>query len=156
MNDRKIIVCSNVICTYSEDGGSFEGDLWWLCWPVHMFLHCDPDNAIEKLVLKLAFEAIFRERENWTVAARLYACNRFLPYFYSVAGPGSERILSRELLYHSLMPETIELSVDGKISFSFEGFHIGRRWSFLDVCGTVSGGFDSLQDNGVEVPIVGY
>lgn len=152
MNDREIVVCNNVICSYSEDRGSFEGDIWWLSWPVHLFLVCDPDNAIERLILKLVFEAIFRESETWTNAARLYACNRFLPYFYSVAGPGSERILSRNLLYHSLMPEMIELGVDGEISISFAGFHIGRRWSYLDVSGTISGGFFNAQDNGSDIP----
>ena len=155
MNDRKIVVCNNVICSYSEDCGCFKGEVWWLCWPVHLFLHCDPDNAIEKVILKLAFEAIFRENETWTATARMFACNHFLPYFYSVAGPGSERILSRTLLYHSLMPETIELDVDGNISISFAGFHIGRRWSYLDVSGTVSSGFSILQDNGTNVPTIG-
>ena len=118
MNDREIVVCNNVICSYSEDRGSFEGDIWWLSWPVHLFLHCDPNSAIERLILKLVFEAIFRESETWTDAARIYACNRFLPYFYSVAGPGSEKILSRTLLYHSLMPETIELDINGEIIVS--------------------------------------
>ena len=153
MNNREIVICNNVICNYSEDGGSFEGDIWWLCWPVHLFLHCDPDNALERLILKLAFETVYRDSETWIVLARKYACNRFLPYFYSVAGPGSEQLLSRELLFHSLMPETVELGVDGKISISFAGFHIGRRWSYLDVCGTISGGFFRVQDNGSDIPI---
>ena len=80
MNDREIIVCNNVICNYSQDGGSFEGDIWWHCWPVHLFLHCDPDNAIERLILKLAFETVYRDSEIWTVLARKYACNRFFEY----------------------------------------------------------------------------
>lgn len=154
MHDREIVICNNVKCSYSQDGGSFEGDLWWLCWPVHLFLHCEPDNAIERLILKLAFETVYRECETWTAAARVYACNRFLPYFYSVAGPGSEELLPRDLLYHSLMPETVELGVDGKICISFVGFHIGRRWSYLDVIGTICGGFSQLQDNGEDVPII--
>lgn len=118
MKDREIVICNNVICSYSEDNGSFEGDLWWLCWPVHLFLHCDPDDAKERLILKLAFEAVFRNSEKWTMAARTFTCDRFLPYFYSVAGPGSEKILSKEFLYHALMPETIELDIDGKIVIS--------------------------------------
>lgn len=154
MGKREIIVCDNVKCIYSEDGGSFEGNIWWMCWPVHLYLHCNPDDAKEHLILKLAFETVYRENEEWTKKARIYACKRFLPYFYSVAGPGSEEVLTQEFFYHSLMPETIELGIDGRISISFCEFRIGRRPSFLDVIGTIHGGFNQLQDNGEDVPIV--
>ena len=154
MENKKIIVCDDVECTYSEDGGSFEGNIWWMCWPVHLYLHCNPDDAKERLILKLAFEAVYRENEAWTKKARTYACKRFLPYFYSVAGPGSEKVLTREFFYHSLMPETVELWIDGRISISFGEIRIGRRPSYLDVIGTIHGGFNQLQDNGEDVPIV--
>ena len=153
MENKKIIVCDDVECTYSEDGGSFEGNIWWMCWPVHLYLHCNPDDAKERLILKLAFEAVYRENEAWTKKARTYACKRFLPYFYSVAGPGSEKVLTREFFYHSLMPETVELWIDGRISISFGEIRIGRRPSYLDVIGTIHGGFNQLQDNGEDIPI---
>lgn len=154
MENKKIIVCDDVECTFSEDGGSFEGNIWWMCWPVHLYLHCNPDDAQERLLLKLAFETVYRENEVWTKKARIFACKRFLPYFYSVAGPGSEAVLTYEFLYHSLMPETFELGIDGRISLSFSEIRIGRRSSFLDVTGTIHGGFNQLQDNGVNIPLV--
>ncbi len=154
MENRKIIVCDNIECTYSEDGGSFEGNIWWMCWPVHLYLHGNPDDAKERLILKLAFEAVYRENESWTKKARIFACNRFLPYFYHVAGPGSEKVLTPEFFYHSLMPETIELGIDGRISIGFCDVRIGERSTFLDVIGTIHGGFNLLQNNGENIPNV--
>ncbi len=152
MGKKEIIVCDNVICTYSEDGGSFEGNIWWMCWPVHIYLHCNPDDAKERLILKLAFEAIYRENEAWTKKARKYACKRFVPYFRHVSGSTDDNL--EEILPEYLVPCAIELGADGMIVIAFQSFNIGRRASYLDVTGTVSGGFVTLQDNGVDVPIV--
>ena len=152
MEERKIVVCNNVTCTYSEDGGSFEGQITWDNSPIVLYLHCDPDDPKEQLIVKLAFETIYREKERWTREAIEFACERYIPYFRFVSG-SSDDYMEKVLPQH-LVPDSIEFGIDGIFVMAFQSFFIGRRESFLEVMGLVSGGFNRLLDNGVDVPII--
>ena len=152
MQDRKSVVCNNVTCTYTDDVGSFKGEFMWDDSPAELYLHCDPDDTKEQLIVKLVFEAIFHDKDHWKKLAIDFTCKRFIPYFRHISGSEDDNL--EEMLPKFLVPCAIELGTDGMIVIAFQSFKIGRRESYLDVTGTISGGFVTLQDNGVDVPIV--
>lgn len=43
---------------------------------------------------------------------------------------------------------------DETFIIGFKGFSIGKRQSYLDVIGTPRGGFTTVQDNGVDIPVI--
>ena len=150
MKHRSIVVCNNVICTYSDDVGCFVGHMLWLGAPVTLYLRCDPDEPIDQLIVKLAFDAIHRDRKHWTYEAIDFACKHFIPYFRFISGSKDDRMY--EVLPEYLIPATIEFGIDGVIGMSFQDFWIGKKQSYLFVCGPVGIGFCSLQENGEDIP----
>ena len=152
MKSRKIVVCNNVICTYTGDVGSFRGEFLWDGSPAELYLHCDPDDSKEQLIVKLAFEAIFHDKDYWKKMAIDFSCTRFIPYFRHVSGSTDDNL--EEMLPRFLVPCAIELGADGTIVIAFQSFMIGRRTSYLEVTGTIGDGFVTLQDNGIDIPIV--
>lgn len=152
MTVRKIVVCNNVICSYSDDAGSFRGQIMWDNSPIDLYLNCDPDDLKEQLIVKFAFEAVFHDKERWLKSAVDIACKRFIPYFRSAVGFSNDNM--EEVLPQFLEPGFIELGIDGEIIIGFKGFYIGKRESNLDAIGTIGEGFKTLQDNGVTIPLV--
>ena len=149
---QEITVCNSVKCKYDADIGSYKGEIQWFDDPVDLYLHFNPEDKVEALMVKLAFEAVYHEKELWTEKAVKFACDVFIPFFYHVAGEGAELVLTREELRRFLALSDIEINEDGELHMSFHPFAIGRRLSFLDIRGTIGGGFVELQDNGVTVP----
>ena len=152
MEDWEIGDCNKVTCIYADDIGSFKGEFIWDDSPAELYLHCDPDDSKERLIVKLAFEAIFHEKDRWQKLAVDFASGRFIPYYRHVSGSTDDNL--EEILPKFLVPCAIELGADGVIVIALQSFKIGRRSSYLDVTGTVGGGFAILQDNGIDVPIV--
>ena len=150
MERRKIVVCNNVTCTYSNDVGCFVGRMRWLGAPVTIYLHSDPNAPIDQLIVKFAFDAIYHERDYWTSAAINFACKHFIPYFRFVSGSMDD--LLDEVLPQHLIPSTIEFGIDGVLGISFQDFWIGKKQSFLFVCGPVGSGFCNIQENGEDIP----
>lgn len=152
MIHRKIVVCNNVICTYSNEIGCFVGRMCWLGTPITLYLRCDPNDTIEQLIVKLAFDALYHERDYWTSEAIDFACKLFIPYFRFVSGSRDD-LLDKVLPKH-LIPLAIEFGIDGVLGVSFQDFWIGRKRSNLFVSGPVASGFCKLQENGEEIPII--
>ncbi len=153
MRSREIKICGDCICEYSIDAGCFIGEIEWCegC-NVELFLMCSPNKPADMLIIKLAFETLYREREFWTAEAIRYACARFIPYFRQVSG--SEEDLMDEVLPHYLIPCSIEFGIDGSFAFAFESFSIGSRQSDLIVNGQMGRGFTNLKDGGNVIPDV--
>ena len=151
MNRREIVVCNNVTCAYSNDVGCFVGQMLWLGSPVTLYLQCNPDEPLDQLIVKLAFDAIYHERWYWTSEAIRFACKHFIPYFRFVSGSRDD--LMEEVLPKHLIPSTIEFGIDGILGISFQDFWIGKKQSFLFASGPIGFGFCTLQENGEDVPI---
>ncbi len=153
MEGSKIVVCGGCVCTFTEDVGCFSGFINWdgehLC---DLYLHCNPADLQGRLLIKLGFEAIFRERDYWTEEAKRAACDRFIPYFRHVTRAKGD--LLEEVLPQYLVPCAIEFGIDGKLVIGFDSFYIGSRQSDLFVCGKVGAGFSSVKDGCYESPIV--
>ena len=150
MERRKIIVCNNVTCKYSIDVGCFVGHMVWLGAPVTLYLRCDPDEPLDQLIVKLAFDALYHERDYWTSEAVDFACKHFIPYFRFVSGSRDD--LMEEVLPKCLIPAAIEFGSDGVLGVSFQDFLIGKKQSNLFVSGPVGLGFCNLQENGEDIP----
>lgn len=153
MDGAKIVVCEGCVCTFAKDVGCFSGFINWdgenVC---DLYLHCHPADRQGRLLIKLGFEAIYREREYWTEEAKRAACERFIPYFRHVTL--SKDDLLEEVLPQYLYPCAIEFGIDGKLVIGFQSFYIGSRQSDLFVSGKVGVGFSSVKDGCYEIPII--
>ncbi len=153
MDGSKIVVCDGCVCTFTKEVGCFSGFINWdgeyVC---DLYLHCHPADRQGRLLIKLGFEAIYREREYWTEKAKRAACDRFIPYFRHVTR--SKDDLLEEVLPQYLVPCAIEFGIDGRLVIGFQSFYIGSRQSDLFVCGKVGTGFTSVKDGCYEIPIV--
>ena len=153
MDGSKIVVCDGCVCTYTEDVGCFSGFINWdgehVC---DLYLHCHPADWQGRLLIKLGFEVIYRERDYWTEKAKRAACGRFIPYFRHVTR--SKDDLLEEVLPQYLVPCAIEFGIDGKLVIGFQSFYIGKRQSDLFVSGKVGVGFTSVKDGCYEIPLV--
>lgn len=153
MDGSKIVVCDGCVCTYTKDVGCFSGFINWdgehVC---DLNLHCHPADWQGRLLIKLGFEVICRERDYWTEKAKRAACGRFIPYFRHVTG--SKDDLLEEVLPQYLVPCAIEFGIDGKLVIGFQSFYIGKRQSDLFVSGKVGVGFTSVKDGCYEIPLV--
>lgn len=153
MSNQDITVCGDCVCRFTRNVGCFSGFINWdgkhVC---DLYLHCHPADRQGRLLIKLAFEAIYREREYWTEKAKHVACDRFIPYFRHVTR--SKDDLLEEVLPKYLVPCAIELGIDGKLVIGFQSFYIGSRQSDLFVSGRVGVGFTSVKDGCYEIPVV--
>ncbi len=153
MGGSKIVVCDDCVCTFSKDVGCFSGFINWdgehVC---ELYLHCNPADWQERLLIKLGFESIYREREYWTEEAKRVACNRFIPYFRQITR--SKDDLMDVLLSQYLVPCAIEFGIDGKLGIGFQSFYIGVRQSDLYVSGRIGFGLTSVKDGCYEIPVV--
>ena len=153
MDDFEIKLFNDTICTYSPDAGCFKGTIEWYegCF-VELFLLCSPYKPTDMLLIKLAFESLYREREVWTRDASNFSCDRFIPYFHHVVG--SDDDLMDDMLQKLLIPWSVEFGIDGSYALAFESFSIGERQSNLIVIGQMGRGFTNLKDGGDNVPDV--
>lgn len=153
MKDKEINICGKYTCKYSIDAGCFLGRIeWYEGCLVELFLLCSPCKPTDMLLIKLAFETLYRERDVWTRNAINYACDRFIPYFHHVVG--SDDDLMEDMLQNILIPCSIEFAIDGSFALAFESFSIGNRQSDLIVNGQLGRGFTNLKDGGEIVPFV--
>lgn len=153
MKEREIVVCRNYKCLYSDDIGCFAGYIPWgtgdYCV---LYLHCNPVDPVERVIVKLGFDAIYHDKYYWTALAICFACQRFIPYFRNITG--SEDDLLEEVLPQHLVPCAIDFGIDGTLEIGFQSFLIGSRQSDLFVSGKVGFGFTSVKDGRNEIPIV--
>ena len=153
MDIRKISICDIFTCTYTDDVGAYKGVIQWTGGHTcELFLHCNPDDPIERFLVQIGFEAIFKDRYYWTRIAILYACNRFVPYFHHIVGSDDDSM--EDMLPNLLIPSAIEFGINGKLVIGFQSFLIGSRQSDLYVSGKVGTGFTSVKDGGYEIPFV--
>ena len=117
-----------------------------------LYLHCNPADPVEKLIVQLGFDAIYHNQRYWTALAIWFACQRFIPYFRNITG--SEDDLLEEVLPQHLVPCSIEFGIDGALEIGFQSFFIGKRQSDLYVSGKVGAGFTSVKDGCYEIPVV--
>ena len=153
MDDTKIVVCEDCVCTFTRDVGCFSGFINWTGENVcDLYLHCNPADPVEKLIVQLGFDAIDHNRYYWTALAIWCTCQRCIPYFRNITG--SEDDLLEEVLPQHLVPCAIEFDVDGSFGVGFQSFYIGNRKSDLFVRGKVGFGFTSVKDGCFEIPVV--
>ena len=153
MKEREIVVCRRYKCLYSDDIACFAGHIPWgedeYCV---LYLHCNPADPVERIIVQLGFDAIYHDRYYWTALAIWFACQRFIPYFRNITG--SEDDLLEEVLPQHLVPCSIEFGIDGALEIGFQSFFIGKRQSDLYVSGKVGAGFTSVKDGCYEIPVV--
>ncbi len=153
MKDREIVVCGNYKCLYYDDIGCFAGYIHWRVGEYCvLYLHCNPADLVDKLIVQLGFDAIYHDRYYWTALAIWFTCQRFIPYFRNITG--SEDDLLEEVLPQHLVPCAIQFGIDGTLEVGFQSFFIGNRQSDLFVSGKVGYGFTSVKDGCYEIPIV--
>lgn len=150
---QEICLCNNVRCAYSSKNEVYQAVFYLEDWTeIKLALKCDPENSAEVFATKFIADTFFEELPHWTKYAQEFTIRRFLPYFYRVAGLGSETILDKKSLSSKLVLSRITMNSQGKLTMAFKPFSIGKKTSVLWVFGTLRDGFEELCDQTVIIP----
>ena len=150
---KEILLNNNIRCVYnSRDEIYFANFYIEDMVPVKLVLKCNPEDPTDVIAMKYMADTFFDKLPHWTNYAQEFACKRFLPYFYSIAGKGSEAILDNKKLRDMLILSNITMNREGYFTMAFKPFSIGSRISILWAFGTLKDGFTQLCDQENIVP----
>lgn len=152
---QEINLYNHIKCVYNSANEIYMANFYIEDWvPVKLVLKCNPEDSTEVIAMKYMADTFFEKLPHWTNYAKEFACKRFLPYFYSVAGKGSETILDNTKLRDMLVLSNISMTREGFFTMAFKPFSIGERVSILWTYGTLKDGFTELCDQEKIVPEV--
>lgn len=150
---QEIILYNNMKCAYSCEKEVYQAVFYLKDWTeVKLALKCDPENPAEVFATKLVADTFFEKLPHWTEYAQEFTIRRFLPYFYRVAGVGSETFLDKKSLNSKLVLSRITMNSKGNLTMAFKPFSIGKRTSVLWVFGSLRDGFEEVCDQTEIIP----
>ncbi len=150
---QEISLYNNVKCVYNDKNEVYQAVFYLKNWTeVRLALQCDPENPASVFAMKFIADTFFEDLDHWTQYAQEFVIRRFLPYFYRVAGEGSEIVLDKKRLKSMLILSRITINSEGKLTMAFKPFSIGKRTSVLWVYGNMKEGFTELCDQMEIIP----
>lgn len=150
---QEINLYNHIKCVYNSANEIYMANFYIEDWvPVKLVLKCNPEDSTEVIAMKYMADNFFEKLPNWTKYAQEFTCRRFLPYFYSIAGKGSEAILDDKKLKDMLILSNISINSEGYFTMAFKPFSIGTRISILWAFGTLKDGFSELCDQESVIP----
>ena len=153
MSGREIILNNHIKCVYDSKDKIYKTNFYIGDYvPVKIVLKCNPEDPGEVFAMKCTADNFFEKIPDWTKYAQEFTCRRFLPYFYSIAGKGSEVILDDKKLKDMLILSNISINSEGYFTMAFKPFSIGTRISILWAFGTLKDGFSELCDQESVIP----